>query len=1008
MSSSGREQNSRDNSGFKGRLDVEEISECSQGSAPASSSQPDHEVDNSFPADLSEDYKVGAEDLPQKVQSSQLSLVPRECYAPLDEAAFSLLEMPYIVSLPMNNDKNDSLHGMERLNSSACSLGSQKLLSITSSDATQESETSEPYAADVGGNHARESVPVPGSNESNIPTSRGSALFSSESSDKLTESVLNTPNNGHGRKAHLETGIHGGSSLGTSTEASSIIDLDGCAGSLFCQSDIQCSEMARSLASCSLICQSDIQGSETPKHEASCSFIPGSSERTRTLTSCPQPYHPMRSSDMMEMSQCQNSYAAISPSLLYSGNSKLKSIGDDTVDGDISARTQNMELVAYSPEGFFYPYGSFNPPFNCVGSSVCMTVEGGQKLEPPKPVEMHPSTSTDANTSLMGIYGNTAMMEHQESEGLFYEPPRFPSLEIPFVSCDLISSGSEAYSPLGIRQLMMSSMNCPTPYSLWDSPSHDGSPDAVLKSAAKSFICTPSILKKRQRELLSPFQERKSDKKTGKDVNHGLFPTPLNIADHASTHAMETAIISPSHYLKRKPLVSPREKENLDSAPKDMNDKNLCPDIISLEKDLEKYNCHEKIQQGTNRSGVGMKTDANVTVQRAKDSDGVLSEHDTNEMHFFSPPEDQNPANRPLNNGSMSWRTKLCRKLEISSNPEDTNGHLESSSRNPCSSGLLSPNVSNGKNSHHFLPPPLQIPFERVGLTSNDDIENINIFTNTPGIRRSLESPSAWKSPWFMNSLLRGQRFDTEISFEDTKEIGCFFSPGERTYDAIGLMQQLNEQSAAALAEAREVLASGDMGATSNENGRHHPDQYLSESTNQIEDNGLEDLISLPTGASIECRVLDFSGCETPVKASESRKSDGAVTTVSFSSPSSYLLKGCRHHHQEQYLTHAILKLPQAMPNNYPLITAQLSLDYCSQWAIAMIAGSTIYTPFQPCQILDWYFNILTSICISSGWRCYSPELFTDHNQHIVKSLCGPSQRSCCLLSTFYRRLPAM
>ena len=34
-------------------------------------------------------------------------------------------------------------------------------------------------------------------------------------------------------------------------------------------------------------------------------------------------------------------------------------------------------------------------------------------------------------------------------------------------------------------------------------------------------------------------------------------------------------------------------------------------------------------------------------------------------------------------------------------------------------------------------------------------------------------------------------------------------SPGDRTYDAIGLMRQLNEQSASQVAEAREVLATG-------------------------------------------------------------------------------------------------------------------------------------------------------------------------------------------------------
>lgn len=34
-------------------------------------------------------------------------------------------------------------------------------------------------------------------------------------------------------------------------------------------------------------------------------------------------------------------------------------------------------------------------------------------------------------------------------------------------------------------------------------------------------------------------------------------------------------------------------------------------------------------------------------------------------------------------------------------------------------------------------------------------------------------------------------------------------SPGDRSYDAIGLMRQLNDQSAAAAAEAHEVLSSG-------------------------------------------------------------------------------------------------------------------------------------------------------------------------------------------------------
>lgn len=39
-------------------------------------------------------------------------------------------------------------------------------------------------------------------------------------------------------------------------------------------------------------------------------------------------------------------------------------------------------------------------------------------------------------------------------------------------------------------------------------------------------------------------------------------------------------------------------------------------------------------------------------------------------------------------------------------------------------------------------------------------------FAETPGTKRGIESPSAWKSPWFVHSFVSGQRFDTELTFE--------------------------------------------------------------------------------------------------------------------------------------------------------------------------------------------------------------------------------------------------
>uniref|UniRef100_A0A0E0QTL6 Uncharacterized protein n=1 Tax=Oryza rufipogon TaxID=4529 RepID=A0A0E0QTL6_ORYRU len=65
---------------------------------------------------------------------------------------------------------------------------------------------------------------------------------------------------------------------------------------------------------------------------------------------------------------------------------------------------------------------------------------------------------------------------------------------------------------------------------------------------------------------------------------------------------------------------------------------------------------------------------------------------------------------------------------------------------------------------------------------------------DTPCIKRGLESPSAWKSPWFVDMQFQGS---------------YFVSPADRTYNALGFVKQINVQTAAALAEAREVLVSG-------------------------------------------------------------------------------------------------------------------------------------------------------------------------------------------------------
>ncbi|KAJ6745578.1 MYB PROTEIN-RELATED [Salix koriyanagi] len=319
--------------------------------------------------------------------------------------------------------------------------------------------------------------------------------------------------------------------------------------------------------------------------------------------------------------------------------------------------------------------------------------------------------------------------------------PSCPADKQPNVLAEQQGAGvicNKSIVPLGIRQLMMSSMNCITPFRLWDSPSRDGSPDAVLKSAAKTFTGTPSILKKRNRDLLSPLSERRGDKKLEIDMASNLskdFSRLDVMFDESETH-------------NRSSLLSPlsNQEEN-----------------------------HESSGDSDPRS----KDHPDASTQTVKQSSGVPVEENSNDL-FFSPDQLGFKADRTFG--------------------------------------------------------PKNIP------------ENFGIFGDTP-FKRSIESPSAWKSPWFINSFVPGPRIDTEISIED---IGYLMSPGERSYDAIALMKQLSEHTASAYADALEVLVSN---------------------------------------VSTECRTLDFSDCGTPGKRTENGKSS---TATSFSSPSSYLLKSCR------------------------------------------------------------------------------------------------------------------
>ncbi|XP_068647752.1 transcription factor MYB3R-4-like isoform X2 [Aristolochia californica] len=648
------------------------------------------------------------------------------------------------------------------------------------------------------------------------PTSLGSIIIAS---NKPVDDAFISDDNGMNQLS--ETGICSGFSAEDPLEGSNIVNLrDSCVGQL--------------------LCESEIQGSDLVAHN---------------LDSCSQLYYDQRSSEILDASSCQNIYTVISPSLICpDGRLILRS--EDTGVRDISSGLQDLELISCPSDTFLYPESSISSPCGSDKAKTYISTEPAQEIESPKqlPVYVFGSAAINTGGTVACMDGNITPKKHQcqASGGLFYEPPRFPCLDIPFVSCDLVQSGSEAYSPLGIRQLMMSSMNCSSPYRLWESPSYDKSPEAILKSAAKSFMCTPSILRKRHRDLLSPLQEKKSDKKFGRESSRLDVVFDEVGSCKASFSTIETAVFS-SSCLKQKPPASPREKENqVDS----YEGKMMIPNFTSFEKCFDENNSQNKANINANKE--------------VEQTTGVLVEYNRNDTTIIASAQDV---------GAWTPKAKISEMSEVTSNPREPSTDL-------CFSSVFSPNSGERKRNHHLLVPhPLHIKVEKDGLTNDTaGIENISIFGDTPGIKRGIESPSAWKSPWFMSPFIPGQRFDTDIGFED---LGFFMSPGDGSFDAIGLMKQLSEHTATAFAEAQEVLSSGTRAdaSTSLVNEKLPGDQI---SSDENPNDGMKN--PLPS----ERRVLDFSGCGTPSKAVEGRKLHGSGTETSLSSPSSYLLKGCR------------------------------------------------------------------------------------------------------------------
>ncbi|GMJ15888.1 myb domain protein 3r-4, myb domain protein 3R4 [Hibiscus trionum] len=627
------------------------------------------------------------------------------------------------------------------------------------------------------------------------------------------------------------------------TRGSDMAELDGCASTSLCQPSV-------------------IQPSETGNTPVSQSALPSRSEVLAT--------------------SCCQSFA--SPSRL-SVEDGTHMYGREPIQLDCQpSGTQEQEFTMNGHDGFIFTNDDDTDNTDLQEQSYL--AKDSQKL-----VSVN-SFGSESNVLLTcpAVDEKPNLSEEQDVGGLCYEPPRFPGLDIPFFSCDLIPSGNDVqqeYSPLGIRQLMMSSMNCISPFRLWDSPSRDGSPDVVLKSAAKTFTGTPSILKKRHRDLLSPLSERRREKKLETDITSSLTKDfsrlDVMLDENVTVNASQ---VSPSEHISNA-RASVEEKEN------------LCQEFHgelgngedhteAQKKNSDGADFHGNIKNEACGIDTKDKTDAHASNKIVQQPSAVLIEHNVNDILLFSPDCVGLKADMPLLSSCIRTPRNQHHKSfrAVSSNQGLASECLSGNACLVVSSPTLKVKNSEG---HSITVTAVQCTNSSETLENLADnagidaaTETYNIFAGTP-FKRSIESPSAWKSPWFINSFIPVPRIGTEIKIED---IGYLMSPAERSYDAIGLMKQLSEHTAASYADALEVL--GNVTPESIVKGSRSKNCNVDKENNRLENHS-----HLASNILAERRILDFSECGTPRKESENAKSS-TTTTVSFSSPSSYLLKGCR------------------------------------------------------------------------------------------------------------------
>ncbi|KAH9301683.1 hypothetical protein KI387_013266, partial [Taxus chinensis] len=439
-----------------------------------------------------------------------------------------------------------------------------------------------------------------------------------------------------------------------------------------------------------------------------------------------------------------------------------------------------------------------------------------------------------------------APLQNPNSEALFYEPPRLSTWDIPFVNCDLVNSCGylqQEFSPLGVRQMIISSVNCFTPPCYpWASTFTEKSPESILKSAAKSFTGTPSILRKRPRDVSTPIQTNQNEKTDDRMRGHDNFSTPGSLVKKHSDFLRSpgdmscgycakdcvtragrfqnerSALVSPQYCLKSKhsTAVKPMEKqlEHATDATKESDpDYRSCPsakeDIGGWESDVQHGNrgldstsCKTFDRDCTSRTMI--KTEHGTNLHNVQ-SFGVLVEQNLNGQQMCPTNGDD-----PLKVGNSNASTVISKSLDgrsmgLSGKSRVSESDIEMCttefSSSPCNISHIMMTANFGSSTIMASSNPIHYAFDVDWLSNISDVDNLTVGGSAAGLDKGLSSPVGLKKSWNLDRSLLVQKNAADAVLE---EMGIFVNQDD---DALGLIRHLNEQNASAFLEAEEILS---------------------------------------------------------------------------------------------------------------------------------------------------------------------------------------------------------